>query len=54
MALLVEMMADDRALARPGLVARELATALLRFGTAGAGAPRPGRSLWRKASSPRG
>ena len=39
-ALLVEMMADDRALRVRGLVARELATALLRFGTAGAdGAP---------------
>jgi Zn-dependent protease with chaperone function len=40
-ALLVEMMADDRALparglATRGLPARELATALLRFGTAGA------------------
>jgi len=33
-ALLVEMMADDRALRVRGLVARELATALLRFGTA--------------------
>jgi Zn-dependent protease with chaperone function len=32
-ALLVEMMADDRALRVRGLVARELATALLRFGT---------------------
>jgi Zn-dependent protease with chaperone function len=44
-ALLVEMMADDRALlarglAARGLLARELATALLRFGTAGTdGAP---------------
>jgi len=39
-ALLVEMMADDRALRVRGLVARELATALLRFGTAGTdGAP---------------
>jgi Zn-dependent protease with chaperone function len=39
-ALLVEMMADDHALRARGLVARELATALLRFGTAGAdGAP---------------
>jgi len=35
-ALLVEMMADDRALRVRGLLARELATALLRFGTAGA------------------
>lgn len=34
-ALLVEMMADDRALRVRGLVRRELATALLRFGTAG-------------------
>jgi beta-lactamase regulating signal transducer with metallopeptidase domain len=34
-ALLVEMMADDRALRVRGLLARELATALLRFGTAG-------------------
>jgi Zn-dependent protease with chaperone function len=33
-ALLVEMMADDHALRGHGLVARELATALLRFGTA--------------------
>jgi Zn-dependent protease with chaperone function len=33
-ALLVEMMADDRALRVRGLLARELATALLRFGTA--------------------
>jgi Zn-dependent protease with chaperone function len=33
-ALLVEMMADDHALRVRGLVARELATALLRFGTA--------------------
>ena len=39
-ALLVEMMADDRALRVRGLLARELATALLRFGTAGTdGAP---------------
>jgi hypothetical protein len=39
-ALLVEMMADDRALRVRGLVPRELATALLRFGTSGApGAP---------------
>jgi Zn-dependent protease with chaperone function len=36
-ALLVEMMADDRALRVRGLVARELAMALLRFGTAGTG-----------------
>lgn len=36
-ALLVEMMADDRALRVRGLVARELATALLRFGTAATG-----------------
>jgi Zn-dependent protease with chaperone function len=41
-ALLVEMMADDRALLARGiaarrLLARELATALLRFGTAGTG-----------------
>ena len=34
-ALLVEMMADDHALRVRGLLARELATALLRFGTAG-------------------
>ena len=39
-ALLVEMMADDRALRVRGLLARELAMALLRFGTAGSdGAP---------------
>jgi Zn-dependent protease with chaperone function len=39
-ALLVEMMADDRALRVRGLLARELATALLRFGTSGGeGAP---------------
>jgi bla regulator protein blaR1 len=36
-ALLVEMMADDRALRVRGLLARELAMALLRFGTASAG-----------------
>jgi beta-lactamase regulating signal transducer with metallopeptidase domain len=36
-ALLVEMLADDRALRVRGLLARELATALLRFGTAAAG-----------------
>jgi hypothetical protein len=35
-ALLVEMMADDRALRVRGLLPRELATALLRFGCAGA------------------
>ncbi|MGH3277806.1 MAG: M56 family metallopeptidase [Trebonia sp.] len=39
-ALLVEMMADDRALRDRGLLPRVLATALLRFGTAGShGAP---------------
>jgi len=39
-ALLVEMMADDHALRVRGLAPRELATALLRFGTAGShGAP---------------
>jgi len=39
-ALLVEMMADDHALRVRGLLARELATALVRFGTAGGdGAP---------------
>ncbi len=36
-ALLVEMMADDRALRVRGLLPRELATALVRFGTAAAG-----------------
>src|SRR6201999_4432018 len=36
-ALLVEMMADDHALRVRGLLARELATALLRFGTAATG-----------------
>jgi Zn-dependent protease with chaperone function len=41
-ALLVEMMADDRALRVRGLVPRELATALLRFGTAAAGSPPAG------------
>jgi bla regulator protein blaR1 len=42
-ALLIEMLADDRALrARP---ARELATALLRFGSAGAGCPVPAGAL---------
>ena len=43
-ALLVEMMADDRALRVRGLLARELATALLRFGTAGTEAHR--RERW--------
>ena len=39
-ALLVEMMADDHALRVHGLLPRELATALVRFGTAGSdGAP---------------
>ena len=37
-ALLVEMMADDHALRVRGLLARELATALVRFGTAATGA----------------
>ncbi len=41
-ALLVEMMADDRALRVRGLLARELATALLRFGTAGSACPPAG------------
>lgn len=45
-ALLVEMMADDRALRVRGLFARELATALLRFGTASSGcAPAPAGAL---------
>jgi Zn-dependent protease with chaperone function len=44
-ALLVEMMADDRALRVRGLVARELATALLRFGTSGAPADAPAGAL---------
>lgn len=44
-ALLVEMMADDRALRVRGLVARELATALLRFGTASAAAGTPAGAL---------
>jgi beta-lactamase regulating signal transducer with metallopeptidase domain len=44
-ALLVEMMADDRALRVDGLVARELATALLRFGTAGAAECTPAGAL---------
>jgi hypothetical protein len=39
-ALLIEMLADDRA--RRAMPARELATALLRFGTAGAGCPPSG------------
>jgi Zn-dependent protease with chaperone function len=41
-ALLVEMMADDHALRARGLVARELATALLRFGTSGSERPPAG------------
>jgi hypothetical protein len=41
-ALLVEMMADDHALRVRGLLPRELATALLRFGTAGADGPPAG------------
>jgi Zn-dependent protease with chaperone function len=44
-ALLVEMMADDRALRVRGLVARELATALLRFGTASARCAVPAGAL---------
>lgn len=44
-ALLVEMMADDRALRVRGLVARELATALLRFGTASSSAVAPAGTL---------
>jgi bla regulator protein blaR1 len=45
-ALLVEMMADDRALRVRGLFARELATALLRFGTASTGnTPAPAGAL---------
>ncbi|MGH3171427.1 MAG: M56 family metallopeptidase [Trebonia sp.] len=44
-ALLVEMMADDRALRVRGLVARELATALLRFGTSGAPADAPAGAM---------
>jgi Zn-dependent protease with chaperone function len=44
-ALLVEMMADDRALRVRGLLARELATALLRFGTSGASADAPAGAL---------
>jgi Zn-dependent protease with chaperone function len=44
-ALLVEMMADDRALRARGLLARELATALLRFGTAPAHADAPAGAM---------
>lgn len=44
-ALLVEMMADDRALRVRGLVARELATALMRFGTASVSADAPAGAL---------
>jgi Zn-dependent protease with chaperone function len=44
-ALLIEMMADDRALRVRGLFARELATALLRFGTYGAPADAPAGAL---------
>lgn len=44
-ALLVEMMADDRALRVRGLVARELATALLRFGTAPVSADAPAGAM---------
>jgi len=44
-ALLVEMMADDRALRVRGLLARELATALLRFGTSGSPADAPAGAL---------
>jgi beta-lactamase regulating signal transducer with metallopeptidase domain len=44
-ALLVEMMADDRALRVRGLVARELAMALLRFGTAAAACDAPAGAL---------
>ena len=44
-ALLVEMMADDHALRVRGLLARELATALLRFGTARQPSARP-RARW--------
>lgn len=44
-ALLVEMMADDRALRVRGLLARELATALLRFGTAPVSAEAPAGAL---------
>ena len=46
-ALLVEMMADDRALRVRGLLPRELATALLRFGTAGA----DGKTEWPRGYS---
>jgi Zn-dependent protease with chaperone function len=44
-ALLVEMMADDRALRVRGLLARELATALLRFGTSGTAELAPAGAL---------
>jgi Zn-dependent protease with chaperone function len=44
-ALLVEMMADDRALQVRGLLARELAMALLRFGTSGADCAAPAGAL---------
>jgi Zn-dependent protease with chaperone function len=44
-ALLVEMMADDRALRVRGLLARELATALLRFGTSGTAEVAPAGAL---------
>ncbi|MCL2584791.1 MAG: M56 family metallopeptidase [Streptosporangiales bacterium] len=44
-ALLVEMMADDRALRVRGLLARELATALLRFGTAPVSADAPAGAM---------
>jgi Zn-dependent protease with chaperone function len=44
-ALLVEMMADDHALRLRGLLPRELAIALLRFGTAGNGAAAPAGAL---------
>ncbi len=50
-ALLVEMLADDRA--RRRRPARELATALLRVGASGGGvAPRPARSAVRRARRP--
>jgi Zn-dependent protease with chaperone function len=44
-ALLVEMLADDRALQVRGMVARELATALLRFGTAPSATGAPAGAL---------